>query len=181
MSDGSEGSVHAVGVDVGRWVEGAATRSLSEHEALLEDSPRGFEGASDSGSGRANSTGSSRAGSSEGRRGPVYLMKMHKSLARRSGGRPMRRRELAQRPERQKRQMRPKKLRVAGLARRSGREAEAGRRLSGLEEKTRVREKRLNEVEESLKAARQRGKASERRTREGVSKWKKALLELEER
>ncbi|GAQ85993.1 hypothetical protein KFL_002640140 [Klebsormidium nitens] len=77
VSDDS-GSVRSVGVDVGRWAEEAAISTLSEHEALLHDSPHGFEGATDSGSGRGGSTGSSRAGSSEGRRGPVYRMKMQK-------------------------------------------------------------------------------------------------------
>lgn len=77
VSDDS-GSVRSVGIDVGRWAEEAAISTLSEHEALLHDSPHGFEGATDSGSGRGGSTGSSRAGSSEGRRGPVYRMKMQR-------------------------------------------------------------------------------------------------------
>jgi hypothetical protein len=75
------GSVRSVSIDVERWAEEAARTTLCEHEAMLEDSPVGFEGAASGGSGRGGSRGSSRAGSSEGGGGGGrgrYRLKMQK-------------------------------------------------------------------------------------------------------
>jgi hypothetical protein len=76
VSDDS-GSVRSVGIDVERWAEEAARTTLCEHEAMLEDSPVGFEGAASGGSGRGGSTGSSSEGGRGGGR-TRYRLKMQK-------------------------------------------------------------------------------------------------------